>query len=782
MNQRTKKFALSACALAASLLVAACGGGGGDDPAAPDTAAPTLAITDNIAGAKATGNGYTTFIFTFSESVGTSFTASDVTVTGGTPGVLIKVNDMKYLLEVTPPEKSSGTMSVSVAAGAYSDLSGKTNVAASAHGQDFDTVPVVPPPVGGDVVLASFEGDTASLQFTGFNGAETSTIAAGPAGGTGQAGKIIRLGGEVWAGAKVNVGVIPLTATNRTISARVYSAVAGVPMVLKLENESDAGINTGDLQATQTVVVGWQTLTWVIPADKVGPQYSWVVMLPNLGTKASDSPGETYYIDDIKLVVPPAPSDVVLASFEGDTSSLQFTGFNGAETSSIAAGPAGGTGQAGKILRLGGEVWAGAKVNVGVIPLTATNRTISARVYSAVAGVPMVLKLENETDAGINTGDLQATQTVVVGWQTLTWVIPADKVGPQYSWVVMLPNLGTKASDSPGETYYFDDIKLVVPPAPTATVLTTFEGDTSSLQFTGFNGAETSTIAAGPAGGTGQAGKIIRLGGEVWAGAKANVGVIPLTATNRTISARVYSAVAGVPMVLKLENETDAGINTGDLQATQTVVVGWQTLTWVIPADKVGPQYSWVVMLPNLGTKASDSPGETYYFDDIKLVIAPPPTATVLATFEGDASSLQFTGFNGAETSSIAAGPAGGTGLAGKILRLGGEVWAGAKVNVGVIPLTASRRTISARVHSAVAGVPMVLKLENETDAGINTGDLQATQTVVVGWQTLTWVVPAGKVGPQYSWVVMLPNLGTKASDNPGETYYFDDIKLVDGP
>jgi hypothetical protein len=30
--------------------------------------------------------------------------------------------------------------------------------------------------------------------------------------------------------------------------------------------------------------------------------------------------------------------------------------------------------------------------------------------------------------------------------------------------------------------------------------------------------------------------------------------------------------------------------------------------------------------------------------------------------------------------------------------------------------------------------------------------------------------------------VVMLPNLGTKASDNPGETYYFDDIQLVDGP
>ena len=457
MTQPSKRFALSACALAASLVVAACGGGGGDAPA-EDTAAPTLVIDDHITAALA--RGAVTFTFTFSESVGTSFTAADIVVAGGAPGALIKVNDMKYLLEVTPPEDAKGTVKVSVAAGTFTDLANKANASARAHEQAFDTVKVVPPTVGGDVVLASFDGDTSALQFTGFNGAETSSIAAGPAGGTGNAGKIVRLGGEVWAGAKANVGVIPLTATNRTISARVHSAVAGVPMVLKLENATDAGINTGDLQANQAVVVGWQTLTWTIPADKVGPQYSWVVMLPNLNTKASTNPGETYYFDDIKLVVPAASTATVLASFEEEASTLQFTGFNGAETSSIAAGPAGGSGLAGKIIRLGGEVWAGAKVNTGVIPLTASKRKISARVHSALAGVPMVLKLENATDAGINTGDLQASQAVVVGWQTLTWTIPANKVGPQYSWVVMLPNLNTKASTNPGETYYFDDIKL----------------------------------------------------------------------------------------------------------------------------------------------------------------------------------------------------------------------------------------------------------------------------------------------------------------------------------
>ncbi len=618
MTQAPNKFALSACALAVSLLVAACGGGDGADSIPDDGLTPTLVIDDNIARPAATGA--VTFTFTFSEPVGDSFSLGDIVVSGGSAGTLIKVNDSKYLLEVTPPADTKGSLGVSVASGKYADLSGKASTSASVHEQAFDTVKVVPPPAGGDVVLASFDEATA-LVFEGFNGAETSSIAAGPAGGTGKAGKIIRLGGEVWAGAKVNVGAVPLTASNRTISARVYSPSAGVPMVLKLENASDPNINTGDLQATQTVVAGWQTLTWVVPADKVGASYSWVVMLPNLGKLASTDPGETYFFDDIKLVVPPAPAEVLLASFD-EAAALVFEGFNGAETSSIAAGPAGGTGKAGKIIRLGGEVWAGAKVNVGAVPLTASNRTISARVYSPSAGVPMVLKLENASDPNINTGDLQATQTVVAGWQTLTWVVPADKVGASYSWVVMLPNLGKLASTDPGETYFFDDIKLLIAPAPTGTVLASFD-EAAALVFEGFNGAETSSIAAGPAGGTGKAGKIIRLGGEVWAGAKVNVDVIPLSAGKRTISARVYSPSAGLPMVLKLENASDPNINTGDLQATQTVVAGWQTLTWVVPADKVGASYSWVVMLPNLGKLASTDPGETYYFDDITLATGP---------------------------------------------------------------------------------------------------------------------------------------------------------------
>ena len=60
----------------------------------------------------------------------------------------------------------------------------------------------------------------------------------------------MRLGGEVWAGAKVAVDPVPLSADNRTISARVFSPAAGVRMVLKLE-AADPAVNTGDLEARE---------------------------------------------------------------------------------------------------------------------------------------------------------------------------------------------------------------------------------------------------------------------------------------------------------------------------------------------------------------------------------------------------------------------------------------------------------------------------------------------------------------------------------------------------
>ena len=438
MKNSAKSFSLSACAMAVTLLVSACGGGAGTD-----TVVPTLAITDDVSAATATG--VVNFTFTFSEDVGSSFVVEDVVVTGGTVGTLTKVNATSYTLAVTPTANATGTIGVNVASSKYTDLAFNANTAASTASQDFNTVSTAT-----GTVLASFDEPT-PLVFVGFDGGEGSAIAAGPAGGSGNALKILRSGGQVWAGAKVGVGSINLTADNRTISARVYSPTAGTRMVLKLEG---TGVASAEVDATETVSIGWQTLTWVMPSAEVGKAFVDVVMLPNLGTLGA---GEAYYFDDITLDAPPptvTPVDTVLATFD-EATPLVFVGFDGGEGSAIAAGPAGGSGNALKILRSGGQVWAGAKVGVGSINLTADNRTISARVYSPTAGTRMVLKLEG---TGVASAEVDATETVSIGWQTLTWVMPSAEVGKAFVDVVMLPNLGTLGA---GESYYFDEIKLV---------------------------------------------------------------------------------------------------------------------------------------------------------------------------------------------------------------------------------------------------------------------------------------------------------------------------------
>lgn len=61
-----------------------------------DTTPPTVAITDNISGATATGGVKVTC--TFSEDVGTSFTSDDVVLTGGTKGTFTRVDGTRATL------------------------------------------------------------------------------------------------------------------------------------------------------------------------------------------------------------------------------------------------------------------------------------------------------------------------------------------------------------------------------------------------------------------------------------------------------------------------------------------------------------------------------------------------------------------------------------------------------------------------------------------------------------------------------------------------------------
>uniref|UniRef100_A0A0N4ZJM5 Ig-like domain-containing protein n=1 Tax=Parastrongyloides trichosuri TaxID=131310 RepID=A0A0N4ZJM5_PARTI len=105
-----------------------------------DTTAPTLAITSNVSTLK---SGETASItFTFSEDPSTTFkwngTNDDVVVTGGTLAA-IAGSGLTRTATFTPTANATGTASITVAAGAYTDVAGNNGGAGTTPTLTFDT-------------------------------------------------------------------------------------------------------------------------------------------------------------------------------------------------------------------------------------------------------------------------------------------------------------------------------------------------------------------------------------------------------------------------------------------------------------------------------------------------------------------------------------------------------------------------------------------------------------------------------------------------------------------
>ena len=140
-----------------------------------DTTPPTVAIASSAPGV--TAEGPVTFSFAFSEDVGTSFTADDIAVVGGTAGTFTRVSGTLATLVVTPPANATGTITVSVAAGKFYDAAYNANMAPASAEQAYDTRGAV---VSG--LPITFDDPAVTYTLTGFGGAEDSTIVVDPVG------------------------------------------------------------------------------------------------------------------------------------------------------------------------------------------------------------------------------------------------------------------------------------------------------------------------------------------------------------------------------------------------------------------------------------------------------------------------------------------------------------------------------------------------------------------------------------------------------------------------
>lgn len=262
----------------------------------------------------------------------------------------------------------------------------------------------------------------------------------------------------------------------------------------------------------------------------------------------------------------------------------------------------------------GAQTWGGT-IMVLDNPIDFTTlRKFRIKVWSPRIGAVVKLKLENLTDAGIN-HEVDQVTTVANAWQYLTYDFSAANFAQSYSKVILFFDFGNPGN---GATYYFDDIYLTNGDEPKILPLT-FESSTINYALGDFGGAFATKIANPNVSGINTTANVVKVvknaGSEVWAG-----NAITLTepidfSVYHKIKIKVWSPQAGIPILLKLENSANTGINR-ELSVNTTVANGWEELTYDFSGINNNNAYQNIVLFFDFGTNGT---GASYYFDDIKL-------------------------------------------------------------------------------------------------------------------------------------------------------------------
>jgi hypothetical protein len=179
--------------------------------------------------------------------------------------------------------------------------------------------------------------------------------------------------------------------------------------------------------------------------------------------------------------VPPPAKPALKITFEdpATTTNYNLVDFGGAN-SSIVADPTNAANKVVRVIKLNGAaVFAGTILgNAGLIapiPFTATNQTMTARIWAPAAGIPVLLKLENA--AGGPVVEVFAT-TTTAGWQYLNWNMGTStnqpfNVANTYNKIVIFFDFGSIGTN---QTFFIDDVAFcaVLPGAPVAPATQTF--------------------------------------------------------------------------------------------------------------------------------------------------------------------------------------------------------------------------------------------------------------------------------------------------------------------
>ena len=180
---------------------------------------------------------------------------------------------------------------------------------------------------------------------------------------------------------------------------------------------------------------------------------------------------ETYYTDDVWFggaSSGPSKAQIDLPINWDDTANVNYAIIDfGGNVSSSVVDP---TNASNLVLKTEkpstAQSWAGTTLGSALataIPFSASNTTMEARIWSAAIGIPVLMKVEDQTNAGIFVETLASTSRV--GWDTLTFDFANPSPNNQalnfsntYDVISIFFNFNVVPSAI--ETYYLDNISF----------------------------------------------------------------------------------------------------------------------------------------------------------------------------------------------------------------------------------------------------------------------------------------------------------------------------------
>jgi hypothetical protein len=396
--------------------------------------------------------------------------------------------------------------------------------------------------------------------------------------------------------------------------------------LLKLENGTAAAVE----KTTRHTGTGWETISFNFNSSA---KYSKLTLFVDAaGTKAG-----AFYIDDIMQIQTPPPPCLEETAESMSAASLNVT-FKTDQTANIIKdganfewvfNPKSDTGintscKAGKVTKTGTNPWDNVQINLDAKLDFNTHSGIKLKVFSAVPGFKVLLKLEDKANSGTNT-QVELTTTKTNEWEELSFPFASTQTG-KYNKIVLIFDLATKNTN----TYYFDDLTFygtggggggggacaaeTAESMLAASLNVTFKSDQTANIIKDGSSFE---YVSNPKSDTGintscKAGKVVNLGIAPWDNIQIDLAAKLDFTTHSGLKMKVYSLKPGTKVTMKLELIGTPGTNSGDVPATRTKTGEWEELSFPFPSTASG-KYNKIVIFFDLENKDSD----TYYFDDL---------------------------------------------------------------------------------------------------------------------------------------------------------------------